>query len=193
MRSLTHGNPSVLRITFETSVDLRKRASWFYDASRLAHQDKVSKSFDPPEGRQPYSYVFDLTGEVRHDRPDLVRVISPNSVFHFATHQGIMAPLTGFGLHARRRPWVHARAGPDPADGEHRAAARGGGGTPGGEGVRAADAGVLRHAGEGRARREGEREAIGGARSVVARDAACAGEHREVGSHMPRRFALERD
>ena len=33
--------------------------------------------------------------------------------------------------------------------------------TPGGEGVRAVDAGALRHAGEGRARREGEREAVG--------------------------------
>lgn len=28
--------------------------------------------FDPPEGQAPYSYVFDLTGEVHHDRPDMV-------------------------------------------------------------------------------------------------------------------------
>ena len=33
--------------------------------------------------------------------------------------------------------------------------------TAGDEGVRAVDAGFLRHAGEGRARREGEREAVG--------------------------------
>ena len=38
-----------------------------------------------------------------------------------------IASLTGFGLHARRRPWAHARARTGPADGEHRAAARGGG------------------------------------------------------------------
>lgn len=28
--------------------------------------------FDPPEGQAPYSYIFDFTGEVRHDRPDMV-------------------------------------------------------------------------------------------------------------------------
>lgn len=33
----------------------------------------VSKMFDPPEGQAPYTYVFDFTGEVRHDRPDMVR------------------------------------------------------------------------------------------------------------------------
>lgn len=31
--------------------------------------------FNPPEGRAPYAYVFDLTGEVRHDRPDMVRLL----------------------------------------------------------------------------------------------------------------------
>jgi hypothetical protein len=33
--------------------------------------------FDPPEGQAAYSYVFDLTGEVRHDRPDMVRHVNP--------------------------------------------------------------------------------------------------------------------
>lgn len=33
----------------------------------------VSKMFDPPEGRAPYSWVFDLSGEFRHDRSDVVR------------------------------------------------------------------------------------------------------------------------
>lgn len=32
----------------------------------------VSSAFDPPAGQDPYSIVFDLTGEVAHDRPEKV-------------------------------------------------------------------------------------------------------------------------
>lgn len=28
--------------------------------------------FDPPEGQTAYDYVFDFTGEVRHDRTEMV-------------------------------------------------------------------------------------------------------------------------
>ena len=34
----------------------------------------VSAAFDPPAGQDPYSLVFDLTGEVAHDRPEKVRL-----------------------------------------------------------------------------------------------------------------------
>ena len=34
----------------------------------------VSSAFDPPAGQDPYSLVFDLTGEVAHDRPEKVRL-----------------------------------------------------------------------------------------------------------------------
>jgi len=33
----------------------------------------VSSAFDPPDGQEPYSIVFDLTGDVAHDRPEKVR------------------------------------------------------------------------------------------------------------------------
>lgn len=33
----------------------------------------VSSAFDPPAGQDPYSLVFDLTGDVAHDRPEKVR------------------------------------------------------------------------------------------------------------------------
>ena len=33
----------------------------------------VSSAFDPPDGQEPYSLVFDLTGDIAHDRPDMVR------------------------------------------------------------------------------------------------------------------------
>jgi len=34
----------------------------------------VSSAFDPPAEQDPYSLVFDLTGEVAHDRPEKVRL-----------------------------------------------------------------------------------------------------------------------
>lgn len=34
----------------------------------------MASAFDPPEGQAPYDYVFDLTGEVRYDRTEVVRV-----------------------------------------------------------------------------------------------------------------------
>ena len=42
------------------------RAKQFFAAT-------ISSNFDPPEGEAPYDYVFDLTGEVRHDRSEMVR------------------------------------------------------------------------------------------------------------------------
>jgi len=33
----------------------------------------VSSAFDPPDGQEPYSIVFDLTGDIAHDRPEKVR------------------------------------------------------------------------------------------------------------------------
>ena len=32
----------------------------------------VESTFDPPEGQAPYTYVFDLSGEIRWDRPEQV-------------------------------------------------------------------------------------------------------------------------
>jgi len=34
----------------------------------------VSSAFDPPDGEEPYSIVFDLTGDVAHDRPEKVQI-----------------------------------------------------------------------------------------------------------------------
>ncbi|KAI5124324.1 hypothetical protein M0805_008931 [Coniferiporia weirii] len=45
-----------------------------YKQANLTIPTTVNKMFDPPEGQAPYSYVFDLTGEVRHDRPDVVQI-----------------------------------------------------------------------------------------------------------------------
>lgn len=36
----------------------------------------IASTFDPPEGQAPYDYVFDLTGEIRHDRTEMVSAVS---------------------------------------------------------------------------------------------------------------------
>jgi hypothetical protein len=33
----------------------------------------VSSAFDPPDGQEPFSLVFGLTGDIAYDRPDMVR------------------------------------------------------------------------------------------------------------------------
>lgn len=42
----------------------------------------IPSLFDPPEGEEAYDYVFDLTGEVRQDRTEMVFPLSPHD-FHF--------------------------------------------------------------------------------------------------------------
>lgn len=45
-----------------------------YRQANLTLPEIVAHAFDPPEGQAPYTYVFDVTGEPRHDRPDQVQV-----------------------------------------------------------------------------------------------------------------------
>jgi hypothetical protein len=44
----------------------------FFLASIILPPAVVSSTFDPPDGQEPYSLVFDLTGDVVHDRPEKV-------------------------------------------------------------------------------------------------------------------------
>jgi hypothetical protein len=36
----------------------------------------ITSVFDPLEGQEAFDYVFDMTGETRHDRPDEVCIFS---------------------------------------------------------------------------------------------------------------------
>ncbi|KAJ3976409.1 hypothetical protein EV361DRAFT_884094 [Lentinula raphanica] len=45
-----------------------------YKQANLTVPSIVQSVFDPPEGQGPYDYVFDLTGEVRHDRTEMILV-----------------------------------------------------------------------------------------------------------------------
>lgn len=44
------------------------------------HLAIVGSTFDPPEGQAPYSYVFDLSGEIRWDRPEQVWTVMLSAV-----------------------------------------------------------------------------------------------------------------
>ena len=44
-------------------------------SSRISFAATVASAFDPPAGKAPYSYVFDFSGEIRHDRTEMVRCI----------------------------------------------------------------------------------------------------------------------
>ncbi|KAJ8595611.1 hypothetical protein M405DRAFT_806987 [Rhizopogon salebrosus TDB-379] len=43
-----------------------------YRQANLTVPFAVASAFDPPPGKAPYSYVFDLTGEVSHDRNEVI-------------------------------------------------------------------------------------------------------------------------
>ena len=52
----------------------------------------VVSSFDPPEGKAPYSYVFDFTGETKPDRSEPVSINSSWS-FHANIKLGIIKDI----------------------------------------------------------------------------------------------------
>jgi len=45
-----------------------------YKQANLAVPAIVSSAFDPPAGQEPYSLVFDLTGDIAQDRPEKVQI-----------------------------------------------------------------------------------------------------------------------
>ncbi len=63
-------------------------ASTFLARDDLAHlyTAMIPSLFDPPEGQDPYDYVFDLTGEVRQDRTEMVRPLSRHHLISFPSY-----------------------------------------------------------------------------------------------------------
>ena len=58
-------------------------------------QAAVASAFDPPPGKPPFSYVFDLTGEVNHDRGEVVcRLSVPLTVDYIAPQIAIKLTFT---------------------------------------------------------------------------------------------------
>ncbi|KAG6832718.1 hypothetical protein H0H92_012290 [Tricholoma furcatifolium] len=59
-----------------------------YKQANLTVPAVVASCFVPPEGQPPYEYVFDYTGEVRHDRTEMIQI---NSTFNVARLIGLEA------------------------------------------------------------------------------------------------------
>ncbi|THV07857.1 hypothetical protein K435DRAFT_772217 [Dendrothele bispora CBS 962.96] len=45
-----------------------------YKQANLTVPSIITSMYDSPEGQAPYEYVFDLTGEVRHDRTEMIQI-----------------------------------------------------------------------------------------------------------------------
>ncbi|KIO04141.1 hypothetical protein M404DRAFT_26703 [Pisolithus tinctorius Marx 270] len=45
-----------------------------YRQANLTIPSAVASAFDPPAGQAPYTYVFDLSGEVNHDRGEVIAI-----------------------------------------------------------------------------------------------------------------------
>ncbi|KAG5645885.1 hypothetical protein DXG03_005032 [Asterophora parasitica] len=59
-----------------------------YKQVNLTVAAAVASSFDPPEGHDTYDYVFDFTGEIRHDRTEMIQI---NTTFNVARLIGLEA------------------------------------------------------------------------------------------------------
>ncbi|CAE6401513.1 unnamed protein product [Rhizoctonia solani] len=66
-----------------------------YQQANLKIPTVVSKVFDPPEGQEPYSYVFDCTGELSYMREDPVQIDFTAMIAHLigteAARRGVKA------------------------------------------------------------------------------------------------------
>ncbi|KZT03520.1 uncharacterized protein LAESUDRAFT_729108 [Laetiporus sulphureus 93-53] len=69
-----------------------------YRQANLTIPSAVHACFDPPEGQEPYAYVFDLTGEIQWDRPEAVQI---NNTLRVARHIGTEAARRGVAAYVR--------------------------------------------------------------------------------------------
>ncbi|TFY83175.1 hypothetical protein EWM64_g839 [Hericium alpestre] len=74
-----------------------------YKQANLTIPAAVTAAFDPPEGQAPYDYVFDLTGEVAYDRPEMVQI---NHTCNVARLLGTEAAKRNVKAYVRlQEPW----------------------------------------------------------------------------------------
>ncbi|KAI0282177.1 NAD-P-binding protein [Russula aff. rugulosa BPL654] len=91
----TYIGPEFPRILANDNVEYRQ--------ANLTVPAIVSSAFDPPAGQDPYSLVFDLTGEVAHDRPEKVQI---NHTCHVARLIGEEAARRNVKAYVRlQQPW----------------------------------------------------------------------------------------
>lgn len=56
----------------------------------------VASAFEPPAGQAPFDYVFDLTGEINHDRGEVVRTVHLFLLIHHSLSSVQIAIKTTF-------------------------------------------------------------------------------------------------
>ncbi|KAL4250390.1 hypothetical protein ABKN59_003342 [Abortiporus biennis] len=66
-------NPATTYIGAEFPQVLQK-PNVEYRQANLTIPATVKTCFDPPEGQEPYTYVFDFTGEIQWDRPEKIQI-----------------------------------------------------------------------------------------------------------------------
>lgn len=69
-----------------------KKPNVEYKQANLTIPAAVAACFDPPEGQEPYHYVFDLAGEIQWDRPEKVQI---NNTLCVSQHVGLEAARRG--------------------------------------------------------------------------------------------------
>jgi len=72
-----------------------------YKQANLTIPSAVSSAFDPPKDKAAYSYVFDFSGELRHDRADMIFI---NATFKVARLIGTEAAKRKVKAYVRVQP-----------------------------------------------------------------------------------------
>ncbi|KAG8932170.1 hypothetical protein FRC03_005359 [Tulasnella sp. 419] len=66
-----------------------------YKQANLSIPAAVQQAFEPPEGQEPFRYVFDCTGEMTYDRPDVIQRDNTAKVAYYigteAARRGVAA------------------------------------------------------------------------------------------------------
>ncbi|OCH87408.1 hypothetical protein OBBRIDRAFT_796233 [Obba rivulosa] len=84
-----------------------KKPNVEYRQANLTVPATVKSCFDPPAGQDPYTYVFDLSGEIQWDRPEKVQI---STTFQVAQHIGREAAARGVAAYVRiQHPFYECR------------------------------------------------------------------------------------
>ncbi|KAG2115193.1 uncharacterized protein F5147DRAFT_676559 [Suillus discolor] len=84
-----------------------------YRQANLTIPSVVASAFDPPPGKAPYSYVFDLTGEISHDRSEVIAI---KLTFNVARIIGLEAARRKVNAYVRLQQPVYETSDKGPHD-----------------------------------------------------------------------------
>ncbi|KAG1796780.1 uncharacterized protein HD556DRAFT_1359723 [Suillus plorans] len=84
-----------------------------YRQANLTIPSVVASAFDPPPGKAPYSYVFDLTGEINHDRSEVIAI---KLTFNVARIIGLEAARRKVNAYVRLQQPVYETSDKGPHD-----------------------------------------------------------------------------